>query len=248
MNHSFVLPRIGDKSKCEKCKRVYTDHTVLAVCDSCGAKGSCNYYESGEMLLCDKPDGCSEKHENALRASLNTHTEVKETVLELAKRTDLNIRYNGDAFNAKTIANQEVRKEIYATPNLTEAEKHYKYQEFLLGRVIHFRQVMFNADVTKFDAGTEVNVALSDLRNFAGALATDIQSKLKESDKTYSPAVTHAKVSTKGVRKNTKSAKERLIEAYAEMHGIDLDAAKRYVELGGPPKPKDDGLAPVLKS
>lgn len=225
MNHSFV-PGLIDRSKCAKCKRVFTDHTALAICDSCSNKGMCSYYESDDLLLCDA--NCAPKHETSLRESLNDSNKVKETVLDLAKRNDIAIRYNGDAFNAKTVANQEVKASIDAE-QLTEAEKHYKYQQFLADRIVHFRKVMFDCDSTKYDAQLEVNAALHDLRSFATALSKDIQAKLHESDKTYTPQVNIKKAVSK---KPKIDAKERLIQAFMELHKCDYDAAKRYVELG----------------
>lgn len=224
MNHTFVPDR--SKVKCAKCSYGFLAHTAAATCESCGKVGKCDILD--KMLLCE--DDCYLRQKGAMEASVNSAENVIETVMDLARRADLTIRYNGDAFNAKTLANADVKKEIWADESLTEEQKHYKFHNFLADRIGHFRKVMFDADSTKYDAQIEVNAALNMLRDFAGTMAKDIQQKLKESDKNYAPAITAVKIKAAGVRKNVKTAEERLIEAYAALNECSIESATAIIK------------------
>lgn len=226
MNHSFVVGNVIDKKLCQKCSRSVQDHSILAECESCGAIGKCDLIDN--ILLCE--DSCFPKHFNAAKEVVS---EVRDTVQSLeasAKEIDRNIRYNGDVFNAKTIANIKVRDAIFAQENVTEEDKNYQYQKFLAERVAHFREVVFKLDNEKYDAVLEMNVALGNLREFGSNLAKDIQAKLKESDKNYAPIVT--KIKTTAVRANKKSPLEKLAEAMALMKGISVESAMAELREG----------------
>lgn len=214
MNHSFVASKVN-KAECGKCRRAMIDHTPLAVCESCGAKGICDVIDN--MLLC--ANNCFKKHHDAMQSQLASAEETKKSIMEIAKHTDLAMSRSGDIFNAEIIASAAVRDEIYADGSLSDAEKHYKFNAFMQERILLYRAEMIEADKTKFDRGQKINGALEYLRQFASELAKTIKEEIKKQDQTYQPVINRVKPA--GVRgKAAKSPQQRiqdnLIDALAE--------------------------------
>src|SRR5262245_19003808 len=113
VEHNWTPSALNEKI-CHYCRRNYLAHQSYATCDACGKVGSVNLFgpvdNPKSMLLCPT---CERKEiETAIvesKKDVELHGEARvlehnASMLVRAREIDQSIRYNGDVFNAKTIA------------------------------------------------------------------------------------------------------------------------------------------------
>ncbi len=232
MNHPWH-PLTGKPNECITCHRNYMAHTPIATCDSCNFVGLCDINQfTSNMLLCAN---CELREVQ----TMNDHTIEKTKVFSDHREIELNhnhelvaasrdidssIRVIGDVFNARTIALSELKQAILSESSGTEQEKLWKYQNEVMTRYRHLKDVVFDLDNKKHEAVSEQHAIVESLRSFGNDLHTKIREELKESDKNYLPVIKVPKIV-----KPKQSQFDRLVEQKALDSGISLDEARELL-------------------
>lgn len=229
MNHIF-LASSSDKSICQVCTRSFLAHTKAATCESCGKMGECEWYKEANELLCWV---CKDSQIEQVIAKANESAEVNRpinAIIAEAAEIDRNIKYNGDFYNAKTVAIVDLKKAIEADSTITN--KSHELQRVMMTRFAHLKSVVFELDKQKHDAVVEQLVIGKTLRELGNDLRTEYREALKNSDNAYQP-VAPVVAKPKLVK---KTAHDRLIEALAEMRGCSKAEAAILIEKGSAAK------------
>jgi len=215
-----------------------------AICEACGRSGPCEvfgrYDNPKAMLLCAL---CTEKEvaandvivdrtkvmiENPPFASLQLVS--GNPTVELARNIDASIKYNGDFFNAKTIANQVVIDSIMADESIgTIQERQFAVHKFVSERLQHFKFTILAKRDEEREAATEQLAWIHNLRQFGEKYRMEVRETIKANDANYQPQVIVKAPKIPAAKKNPM---DRLIEAYALMHGISILQAKLAIEKG----------------
>ena len=221
MNHQFE--KSTTTAFCAKCNFDFLAHTKAAKCAFCGKIGEVNIQD--EMLKCNS---CIvEKTVADNEMLLDT-----DTFLRLVRsEEDASIRYSGDVFNAKTIANHEVKDKIFADESLTNEQKHQKYFQFLADRYTHFKQVIFEQSNIIHDSNVEVIVISNELREYGNQVREEIRTKIKQADEFYIPSIINKPQVKPKVAKKL-SAIEKLIKTMMEMTGKSETECRLLIEQG----------------
>jgi hypothetical protein len=151
-------------------------------------------------------------------------------IINESRAIDSSITYNGDVFNAKTIAHIDLKKAIWADSSLSEDEKQFKFQSELAARYQHLKAVVFELDNKKHDAVVEQLAIGQTLRDLGNSIRAEISAKLKELDNQYQPTI--KKPIKPSVKVEKKSPMDRLIEAYAQLHGCSITEAMLAIQKG----------------
>lgn len=202
------------------------DHTKLATCEACSTIGPCEIFGSPKnpkaMLLCI---ACTQK-EIAANDKVLADT---QRVINEAREIDSSIRYNGDVFNAKTLAIATIRTAIFSDPSLTQDEKHHKLHEEMTLRIEKLRDVVFSARKTEADANVEILVIKESLREFGNSIRAEFRERIKQADTNYQPNLV---VKIPKISKPKLSPMDRLVESLAVMQGISKDDALKILQKG----------------
>jgi hypothetical protein len=173
---------------------------------------------------------CETAHLISLRDSLNSAQKIQD-----AARIDSavqNVRNNGDFFNDKIIALTksiaDIKVGIYADESV--ADKSLAFQRILAERYEHLKDVVFNLDIAKQDAVSEQLVITKTLRDLDKDFRSEIQSRIKELDSTYTPIRKPVKVN---IPKSKLSPFERIVQGLAQSSGMSLEQAREVLIKGG---------------
>lgn len=226
MNHSFI--KSSEKDRCAICKQGYIAHSPAATCEACSKIGEVDLVY-GNMLLCKN---CQVKEKIAWDASQKPEKVVERVdalnvAIEKAREIDNSIRYNGDFFNAATISLAELKRAIDNDNSIEN--KHEAFQNEVIERIEKFKTRIFELDEEKFKVVAEQQAHIGALREFGNSLRAEIRERLKLSDANYTP---HNIIKAPKISKPKASPMDRLIEAYALMHGISKDEAKEAIDKG----------------
>lgn len=221
MNHSFQ-PNPNDKAKCNICLRAFIVHTSAATCDACPNIGPVELFGDAKdpksMVLCKS---CLDKEYNVAK-------KMSEKTEELARKIDDKITIVGDFFNAETISHVDVKKSIFADESFTEQQKIEKYQQFLLSRFEKFNAVVQQLDKKKFELVSKQQAIKKTLIELGNELKAEIREKIRASDSSYAPLNIPKPKADRTIAK--KSPMDRVIEAYASMHGVSIEEAKKAID------------------
>lgn len=234
MKHPFI-PSLSNKLSCAACHRALMEHGPIGHCEACDCicpdssqKGSNLLEVFGKlddpraMLLCPK---CTQKEIDA-NSSVLSQT---QKVIQEAKEIDQSIRYNGDFFNAKTIAINDIKIAIDSDASLTADEKVAKLHQTMAERLEHLQQVVFKARREEAEANVEILVIKESLREFGNRIREEIRERIKAADVNYQPARI---VKPPKITAPKKSAMDRVVEAYAMFHNVTQDVAREAIMKG----------------
>lgn len=228
MNHKFKASD-SNPSSCEACGFDFMSHTNAATCDKCNCISAVEIWESQKLCSnCWNPRITS--FNNSIVDAQILMREAKSLVEE-AKDIDSGIRYNGDVFNAKVIANHKIKEEIFNQENLTEEQKLYEYTKFLADRYNHFARVIFKISAELHDANVEQIAVAHDLREYGNKVREEIREQIKKSDDLYTPAVIN-KPQVKAKVKVKTSAKDKMVQALMAMRNCSETEAILLIEQG----------------
>ncbi len=226
MNHSFLASQL-DRAICNTCKRDYLSHTVLAVCEACGAKENCDIFGSPSnpkaMLLCIS---CTRKEESANDVIL---VKTQVSIIEKSREIDQSIRYNGDFFNAETIAISQLKKELDDNNDLSVDAKAHKLHELVMERIEGFKKRIVEIDNEKHELVAKQQAGIKSLRELGNAVREEIRERLKQSDANYTAAKV---IITPKLTKPRLDPFERLVEAYSLVHDVSKDDARAFLRKG----------------
>ena len=185
MNHAWH-PKIGNKLECIHCNRDYISHMDIVACEACGAPRKCDIFgdlkNPKAMLLCDS---CADKERKA-----NDDVLVRtKTLIDVARSIDDTITYNGDVFNAKTIALIELKRALDSDESLSVEERKYKFHELLAERYSKLKKVVFQLDKKKEDLTIEQLVIAKNLRSYGDDVRKEIREKIAQADANYAPPI-----------------------------------------------------------
>jgi hypothetical protein len=221
VKHTFTTSQLNPK-ECATCRRGIMDHLRTAKCESCDAIGECNVIDN--ILMCES---CEREHLLATKEVIETKIADAQSVIAEAKKIDSTIRYNGDFFNAKTIAIAEIKETIWKDDSIPKEEKQFKFQSVIAARYENLKQVIFKLDEQKHDATVEQLAITKTLRDLGTELRDEIRAKIKEVDSTYVPVKIKPKI-----KAAKKTPMDRMIEALALMKNISHDEAAILIKKG----------------
>lgn len=232
MNHPFNKSTTNP-ALCQ-CGFDFLSHTKAARCMNCDAIGEVNIYKN--HVICA---ACLTQYE----VGMNNDVLDADTFLRLTMEGDVTqIRYSGDVFNAKTLANAEIKKKIFEDENLTDEQKHQKYFQFLADRYTHFKQVIFEQSSIIHDSNVEVIVISNELREYGNKVRTEIREQIKQSDEFYAPSIVNRpKVQPKIAKK--LSPLDKMIKTMMDMTGKTETECRLLIEKGNFGKKTDNNGA-----
>lgn len=249
MDHSFIASQT-EKSLCAKCKRAFMDHTGMAECEVCGAKGLCNLVgtpQSKNILACAS---CERQNKEAWdkelndperqQARINEHNakwtagvltdaqRLMRVTLEEARAIDASIEVKEDIFNAATVSIQKLKEIIDADESIER--KDWELAKQVEARFKHYKQVLFQNDNARAVLNAEMRASHVYLTQLAERLTIQERDALQLKDINYKPAdsKTIAKLPLSNVAKAAKKTK------------LDMDEVKKYCRILA-----DEGI-PVL--
>lgn len=220
-SHSFAKS-VLDTDKCMRCKRGFIAHTPAATCEGCQVVADCEIYEIHDMLLCRKcTEGMNEAADERVKVVVD-----RGDIIMAAQRIDKSIRFNGDFYNAQTVAIVDIRKAIES--NEAIVDKQFEFQKVIAERYEHLKSVIFELDSQKHDAVVEQLIISKTLRDFGDDLRKEFREQLKQNDTQYIPM--QPKVVKPKLTK--KDPKQKLAEALALMRGCTITEAMILIERG----------------
>lgn len=229
MKHPFN-PSENNKIICSTCDRPYIDHTDAADCESCGKMGPCEL-NGQKKLLCAS---CYNIALDTLIIGADTRNKPYEPlpakeltpqeIIEQSRQIDSSIRYNGDFYNAATIAIVELKKAIDNNSEIPAEEKNLVFQKELADRYYKLSQAVFELDSEKFKLVTEQLAIHNTLRDFGNDLRKEARERIRESDILYQPVA--PKKIEKVVKREKKDPFETMVKAFAELHKITETEAR----------------------
>jgi hypothetical protein len=189
------------------------------------------------MLLCADCFTKEVKAEETIVANVIARTNVSQNemtairsydaVSKLIKEEDVSIRYSGDIFNAEVISIAEIKSICMNDESIGNAdERFFKFQSLVAERVEDYKRKIFDLDDEKHQLVAKQRAAIESLREYGSQVRAEIRNRIKEADANYTPAPV---VKVPKITKPRVTAEERLIEAFAAMHNISLDAAKKEI-------------------
>lgn len=240
MNHKFAAG-LANKENCKFCGFPVLPHLNLSGCETCGKVGMLEIFFLGrdKALLCEV---CISKEMEVSRAleevTMTPEAQAERvevmnvtmTVQQMAREIDSSIHYNGDVFNAKTVALIEVKKSIDAEAELSAEQKNYKFQEFILTRYQHLKARVFELDGEKIDLITEQMVIQKSLRELGEEVRKEIREGFKIADANYTPP--EKIVKPRLPKQVSVSPMEKLIKVYAKMFNCSESVAEEMIRKG----------------
>ena len=240
MKHQFKASQT-DKSLCEVCERPYLDHTNAAKCDNCGKIGPCEV-NSKFYLLCVTPED-SNCYNRALdhliittpHPVVNAPEEViqksAQKIIEESERVDNSIRYNGDIYNAKTVAIIDLKKAIDSDDTIPAENKAIVFQDKLAERYYKLSTRIFELDSEKFELATEQLAIGNTLRGLGNEYRKEIRERIRAADKHYQPE--KPKIIKETKKREKKDPFLLMVKAFANLHGISETEAEIRLKNGG---------------
>src|SRR3990167_3739971 len=221
MNHPFNKSSTNP-AICSICAFDFLSHTHAAKCDLCSRIGEVHIHDT--LRKCSSCIADYEIGKNELLLDADTFLRL------VRSEEDASIRYSGDVFNDKKIANHKVKDEIFKDDSLSDEAKHQKYFSFLADRYTHFQQVIFEHSSIAHDGNVEVIVISNELREFGDKVREETRNRIKQADEFYAPAIINKPITPKVVKK--KSAMEKMIEALMQMRSCSETEARLLIEQG----------------
>lgn len=225
MKHSFIPSQLN-KTLCAKCNRDIFAHTKNAQCESCPKKGKCEVIEN--VLMCED---CQEQHLSSRRNEIEYKLQDAKQVIEQSRQIDSAIRYNGDIFNAKTIAFADIKKAIDNDDSIPAEEKSITFQKVLVERYHTLKEKIFKIDNEKHEMVVEGLAIGKTLRDLGNALREEIREQIKQLDSSYVPV--KPKLVTTKIKKEKKTPFDRIVESVAVAKGLSIEDAKKLVTQMG---------------
>lgn len=222
MKHSFIASKL-DPTKCASCTRAFVEHTKYAHCEACKEQGDCEIDTASNMLLCWE---CKDRNVRIL-IEKTTRDSDAQCVINDAMKIDKSMQFNGDFYNAKTVAIMEIKKAIDADDSV--ADKQFAFQAALAERYAHLKSVVFDLDNKKHEAITEQLAIGKTLRDFGNDLRAQFREQLRVNDANYVPVAPKV-IKPKLVK---KSPMDTLIQTLATMKNISLAEAEALIVKGG---------------
>lgn len=219
-----IEPVIEEKQKDIRIKCISCDGIGIILSPRGPECDTCN--EKSVSLLVEQVNSSARSGMALYDAAL---TDNAKQVIEDSKKIDSSITYNGDVFNAKTIALIELKKAVFADDSIPANEKNHAYQNLVAERYVHLKEVVFKLEQQVFEATVESKVLAEDLRTFGNELRKEIRDKIQNADNQYQPPV-KAAVKPRLPKGDKISAKDTLIKSFAELRGITITEAKIRIE------------------
>lgn len=209
MNHPF-LPSQLNQALCQRCKRQELDHTELAVCEACNNIGPCEIQDT--ILMCAS---CQELNKNHMSEE-NQEKRVKEFREKIAasQQLDQSIRYDGDLYNAATVAIVELKKLAYSDDSLTDEEKHYKWVSLISERRAHLQSVLIEHYKETRQIESEVAALQRTLNENVPTLRQEWRAKFAQNDVHYKPPAITKPAKLPTIR--SKNPLDRMAATYAQ--------------------------------
>jgi len=207
MNHSWLASKTN-KLVCIHCNRDYISHMDIVACDACGLPRRCDLFgdilNPKTMLLCID---CTNKEIKA-----NDEVIERTKIWQDAAKIDDSITYNGDFFNAKTVAIIELKRSIDEDASIEPDKKKFKFMELLAARYAKFSKVAFLLEKKTDEIKLEKLAIAKSLRSFGDSLRKDIREQIAIADSNYAPPIVKKPVRAVVKPLEKKSAIDMLID------------------------------------
>lgn len=189
MKHKFS-PQLTNPKLCKECSRDYISHTYAARCESCGKQIECDVYPIDNLVDTSIENKlwcwpCKDVEVQLLIDRVTESANKNREIQDLARDVNENIRYDGDVFNAKTIALVELKQAYLNDESIPQEDRSLRYQEALGKQLTHFKEVLFQKQGEVHDIQVEMLVIKKSLRDFGNDLKKEIREQLRISDSTY---------------------------------------------------------------
>ncbi len=210
MNHEFMLnPNTPDIDKCIECGYPSIKHGDNAPCDCCDKTGNLQIFgKNNQMMLLTRD--CMEREKALLEAQIASpeyqakHREFMsipnqeqrlenyknitnpyDQLIGQARKIDEQLHLSSDIFTAKTVPIEDIRKAIWANPDIAPDKKFFEFVSECKRRITHLQTVIFDLDKKKIEAYSEQKAWHVTMNDYANKLRADEREALKISDITY---------------------------------------------------------------
>ena len=252
MNHEYISIPNSTEDKCIECGYPEGKHGDNAPCDCCDKTGNLEPYLLGnsqalltrdcrerERLLLEKQviERAIAHQDPVLQeqrlAAYKAVTNPYDRLIQEAKKLDDQLHLDSDIFTAKTISIEEVRKSIWANPDIPQDKKFFEYVAFCKQRIRHLSSVIFDLDKKKIEVYSEQKAWHVSMNDYANKLRHDEREQLHIQDVTYdvkmpkpvTPKAIKTKVSTADDKKRLRSA---VMELNNELVGSGKDGIQEF--------------------
>jgi len=231
-----------DALKCIECGYTEDKHGDNAECDCCEKRGNLIIYGNGtKMMLLTRE--CMEREKTLLEreviesdtrrvedyqspekqaARLEAYKAIinpYDKLIGEARKIDEQLHLDSDIFTAKTIPVEEVRKAIWANPDIPQDKKFFEFVAYAKQHIKLLGIAIFDLDKQKIDKYSEQKAWHVAMNDYANKLRVEEKQQLKIDDNTYDikmpKPVTPKAIKTK---LSTVSDKKALRDATAELN------------------------------
>jgi hypothetical protein len=220
--HKWLAGKL-DSTKCAVCKRGMLDHTAAAVCESCTKRDDCEIIDG--ILMCkacqadnaktqlEKLDETNSdaKHQPALPDHMIAPS-VSDEIADMSRGFADDLPANGTEFyNKKVEAIVELRKKVFADPNIPAANKNYHFAKLLTARRLTLYTHLIQAKEIIVEIEAENSAIHRAINLEAAELKAEEREKLNIKYAEYQQKTAPVKIRTP-----RKSAEDNVIESIAK--------------------------------